>query len=172
MRATIAVLMILAATSAAAQTSPWDRNQMYVGYYICTTQAMTRMERDEKADSWIPKIVDEKKTYNIDVVPGTYETQEYEAKASQYLIRSWNKGEKTNACLMHGVETVHAPDTVAIEKSGKVECSMFDAGNAYHTWMFDLKNGRYVRTSNSGIFKMWGEFVSPPEMEIGICKKQ
>lgn len=172
MRIKLAVVLFLLSTSAFARSSAWDRNDMFMNYYICKSESIVRMEIDKASGKWASKAISESRTYNIDVVTVQPEEERLLAIASQYQVKSWNKGQESRPCLQLTSPSIHDYNTVTIEKNGKLDCLMEGEKGAVDNWSFNFTTGRYLRMRDDGFVKSEDGNVPGPDMEIGYCKAQ
>ncbi|KQR32505.1 hypothetical protein ASF91_13295 [Rhizobium sp. Leaf155] len=172
MRIGLVVLFTALSTVSHAQSSAWDRNDMFGNYYKCSSESVVEMTLDKAAGKWQPQKLPQKRNYNIDVVSVAPEDPRLLAIASQYRVKSWNKGEESRSCLQLWNTTAHEYNTVTIERNGQLDCSMEGDGGAVEQWSINLKTGRYVRTRDDGFIKGEDGLVAGPQLEIGYCKAQ
>jgi hypothetical protein len=174
MRTYITTVLISLPAIALAQSTPWDRNAMYVGQWECKSDISSILIVDSRQNKRIAFELDDPPEHSLTISENKDRelVERYSAQASQYDVKIVTPGLVGGYCLQSNIIGPHAVDTTIIEKKGLLHCSVYSNNNSSYEFSVDLSSGRYARVDTDGFLMGSGSGRDDPALEVGKCEKK
>lgn len=174
MRAKLTAALILLPAMAHAQSTPWDRNAMYVGEWECRSENSIALAVNEKLNkrATTDQADPSKHTLMIKENKDSDLIGRYGAQASQYDVSIESVGLGESGCYQLDMAGPHGADTTIIKKNGVLNCSAYYSGKGIYHFSIDLGSGRYSRVNTDGFVRGNESAFGSPSLEVGKCERK